>query len=239
MKLTMLIAPLLLLASATLSASPLPDFPFINVTGEARMEVEPDKANIQFTVRSTAATADAATSTVYQQGRELLAFLNEQGITEQDIDASQINKDALYKDYNDRSITGYEATQPIRVTLNSLQAYADVMDYLFRQQHIFSIRSSFDTSKREQFEQELTIKAGAHATSQATNLAKALGVKLGAVQGISEAGGFNTLHNEFGFADSAVSFGALRKSSAESSSLVLPRHINLQRSVNVIYRIKN
>lgn len=239
MKLTTLFAPVLILASAALSASPLPDFPFINVTGEASLEVEPDKAELRFMIRSTASTAEIATETVYKQGRELLAFLKEKGITERDIDASQINKDALYKDYNDRTITGYEASQPVRVTLNSLEAYPAVMDYLFRQPHIFSIRSSFDTSKRDDAELELTMKAGQHATNQATNLAKALGVKLGNVQAITDSGNFNTLSNEFGFADSAVSFGALRKASAEADTLVLPRYITLQKSVKVIYRIKN
>ena len=241
MKLTTISTVLALTLSSAAQASPLPDFPFINVTGVAKLDVAPDKARIQFVLRHTAAKADAATEAVYKQGRDLMQFLAAQGVTEADIDAAQINKEALYKDYNDRTITGYEASQPITVTLNQLSNYIAVMDYLFKQPQIFSIQGSFDSNQREQHELKLSEQAGADARRRATHLAAAQGVKISSVFAISETSGWGNLAGDFGFGGGAVSFGALRKSAEmadSSSNLIVPKHIRLEKSVNVLYKIK-
>jgi uncharacterized protein len=223
------------------TASPLPDFPFITVTGEATMEVTPDQAKIQLMIRQTAAKADAATDAVYRQSHDLVTFLATQGVAVADIEAAQINKEALYKDYNDRSITGYEASQPVSIALAQLDNYVSIMDYLFKQPQIFSIQGSFDSSQREEYELQLSEQAGADAKRRANHLAGAQGVKISSVFAISETPGWGQLAGDFGFGGSAVSFGASHKSNdmaQSSSSLVLPRHIKLQKSVTVIYKIK-
>lgn len=240
MKLATITAMLALSLTAAAQASPLPEFPFISVSGEAKLEVAPDQARIQFVVRQTAATAAQATESVYRQGRELLQFLHSQGIAEADIEAAQINKEALHKDYNDRTITGYEASQPISVTLQSLNNYVAIMDYLFKQPQIFSINSSFDVKQRQQFEQQLSEQAGADAKRRANSLAAAQGVKISTVFAITEAAGWGSLAGDFGFGGAAVSFGAMHKAAdmeQGGSSLVLPRHIKLNKTVNVIYKI--
>lgn len=224
----------------TAAASPLPDFAFITVSGEAQLDVVPDKARVQLMIRHTANTADAATEAVYQQGHELLAFLASKGVAQSDIEAAQINKEALYKDYNDRSITGYEASQPVSLTLQDLANYVAIMDYLFKQPHIFSIQSSFDSTERQQLELKLSQQASKDARRRADYLAQAQGVKISSVFAVTESGGWGNLASDFGFSGGAVSYGALHKASAMESrepSLVLPRHIKLQKSVNVIYKI--
>lgn len=234
------VASLFVLNAAEVAASPLPDFPFISVTGEAKLEIAPDKARIQFVIRHTAQTAAAATEAVYRQSSELMAFLAKQGISTDDVEAAQINKEAMYKDYNDRTITGYEASQPVTVTLQQLTNYVAVMDYLFKQPQIFSIHGSFDSSQRLQQERKLSELAGADAKQRAELLAGAQGVKISSVFAISEAGGWAQLPGDFGFGAGAVSYGSMRMSAEKadvSANLVLPRHITLNKSVNVIYKI--
>lgn len=238
-----LTAPFILLFSSAVAASPLPDFPFINVSGQAVLEVAPDKAQIRLVIRQTAATAEKATSAIYQQSTELLAFLKQKGITEQDLEAAQINKEALYKDYQDRTITGYEASQPVVITLNNLEHYIAVMDYLFTQPNIFSIQGSFDLHERDKYEMQLSQKAGADARRQAEQLAAVQGVRLSTVFAISDKSDWGSLAGDFGFSGNNVGYGALYKTAdAESASgrgaLILPKHIKLQKSVNVIYKIK-
>lgn len=240
MKLATITAALALSVSGAVHASPLPDFPFISVIGAAKMEVAPDKARVQFVIRQTADKAEAATEAVYQQGRDLMQFLATQGVAEADIDAAQINKEALYKDYNDRAITGYEASQPIVIKLNQLTNYVAIMDFLFKQPQIFFISGSFDSSQREQFEQQLSEKAGANARSKAKGLAAAQGVKIGTVFAISEASGWGGLAGDFGFGGGAVIYGAMRKADMAErvgNNLIVPKHIQLEKSVNVIYKI--
>jgi uncharacterized protein len=240
MKLIRYISVLSIFYLSAVAASPLPDFAFITVSGEASLEVVPDKARIQLMIRHTANTASTATEAVYLQGNELLQFLAAKGVAQTDIEAAQINKEALYKDYNDRSITGYEASQPLSLTLHSLDSYVAIMDYLFKQPHIFSIQSSFDSSQREQYELKLSEQAGTDARRRAEHLAAAQGVKVSSVFAITESGGWNNLAGEFGFSGAAVSYGMQHKAADmanASPSLVLPRHIKLQKSVNVIYKI--
>lgn len=206
------------------------------------MQVAPDKAEIRLTIRHNAATAEQATDTIYRQGRELLAFLAEKDIGNDDIEAAQINKEATYKDYNDRTITGYSATQPILIKLNSLQHYSAIMDYLFRQPHIFSIDGQFDSHKRVEYEQQLQLQASRDARSTAEGLAAAQGVKLSSVFAITEASGWQHLPENFGFGGGSFQYGAQNKMSAaedsSASSLVLPKQINLSKTVNVIYKIE-
>lgn len=239
MKFSLITSALALVCSGAIQASPLPDFPFINVTGVAKLEVAPDEARLQLVIRHTAATADAATNAVYQQSRQLLQFLQTQGLSEADIEAAQLNKSALYKDYNDRTITGYEASQPVTLTLKQLTNYAAIMDYLFKQPQIFNIQASFDSSKREQHELKLSQLAGENARQRAQQLAAVQGVKISSVFAISDIGDWGSLAGDFGFSGAAVSYGMLRKADmAESSGmLVLPKHISLEKSVKVIYQI--
>lgn len=231
---------LALLFSSVAVASPLPDFPFINVTGHATLEVAPDKAQIRFQLRQTGTTAEQATRGVYQQGERLLTFIKSKGLTEKALDAAQISKEALFKDYQDRTIIGYEASQPITLTLDNLEHYVAIMDYLFTQPQIFSIHSGFDHSQREQFEMTLSEKAGADAKQRATMLAAAQGVKLSTVFAITESGSFGSLAGDFGFSGSQVSYGRMEKMVADSGSsgaLLAPKQITLQKSINVIYKL--
>lgn len=225
-------------------ASPVPDFPFITVTGTAQLDIEPDTAKIRLVIRATENTAEQATSAVYRQGNALLDFLKSKGVELDAIEAAQINKEATYQDYSSRTITGYSATQPVMVELKSIEHYVEIMDHLFKQPNIFSIHGQFGTSKQTQYEAELVAKAGADARKRAELLSAAQGVSLHSVFAISEGSrSWGNLGADFGFGAGAGVYGAQMRSSAdgiaESSSLVLPKHIQLQQSVNVIYRLES
>ena len=81
--------------------------------------------------------------------------------------------------------------------------------------------------------------AGKDARQRAGQLAAAQGVKISSVFAISDTADWGSLAGDFGFSGGAVSYGMLRKASmAESSGmLILPKHISLEKSVKVIYKI--
>ena len=241
MKSMLLTAILILALPLSSQASPLPDFPFVTVTGTAEMEVAPDSARITLVIRANAETADAATSAVYQQGRSLLNYLASKGVDLADIEAAQINKEATYQDYSSRIITGYAATQPVVVQLRSLEHYVIVMDHLFRQPAIFSIQGQFETSQKQQLEQELMAKAGADARQRAERLARAQGAEIHSVFAINEGHrSWGNLGSDFGFGAGSGVYGVMRTASADraESNLVLPKHIRIQQSVQVLYRLQ-
>lgn len=224
------------------TASPVPDFPFITVTGTAQLHVEPDTAQIRLVIRANESTAEQATSAVYRQGNTLLEYLKSKGVELDAIEAAQINKEATYQDYSSRTITGYSATQPVSIQLQSIEHYAEIMDHLFKQPNIFSIQGQFGTSKQSQYETELVAKAGADARKRAEQLSAAQGVSLHSVFAISEGSrSWGNLGGDFGFGAGAGVYGVQMRASADSmeqSSLVMPKHIQLQQSVNVIYRLE-
>lgn len=233
------------LFSMTAQASPVPDFPFITVTGSATLGVEPDMAQIRLMIRANENTAEQATNAVYGQGNALLDYLKSKGVELNAIEAAQINKEATYQDYSSRTITGYSATQAVSVALATIEHYVEIMDYLFKQPNIFSIQGQFGSSKQASYEMELMAKAGADARNRAEQLSAAQGVSLHSVFAISEGSrNWGNLAGDFGFGGGGVYGAQLRASadgmaSVDKSSLVLPKHIQLQQSVNVIYRLKS
>ena len=231
------------LFSMTVQASPVPDFPFITVTGSARLDVEPDIAQIRLMIRANENTAEQATNAVYRQGNALLDYLKSKGVELDAIEAAQINKEATYQDYSNRTITGYSATQTVSVELATIEHYVEIMDYLFKQPNIFSINGQFGSSKQADIETELMAKAGADARKRAEQLSAAQGVTVHSVFAISEGSrSWGNLAGDFGFGSGGGVYGAQMRASAdgmEASSLVMPKHIQLQQSVNVIYRLES
>ena len=225
-------------------ASPVPDFPFITVTGSATLDVAPDLAQIRLMIRANENTAEQATTAVYQQGNAMLDYLKSKGIELDAIEAAQINKEATYQDYSSRTITGYSATQAVSIELATIEHYVEIMDYLFKQPNIFSIQGQFGSSRKEAYETELMAKAGADARKRAEQLSAAQGVSLHSVFAISEGSrNWGGLAGDFGFGGGGGVYGAQMRASADGmesmnkSSLVMPKHIQLHQSVNVIYRL--
>jgi uncharacterized protein YggE len=231
-----------LFASQT-SASTLPDFPFVTVTGESSRSVSPDEATMRFSLITFHKRAEVAKKQLDQASENTVNTLLSFDIKKEDIVSYEVNKRVKRKrgkDYNDLDILGYEFTQSFEVTLIHLDNYSDLSHALLKAEHVQGINSQFDYSKRDNVEVELITEAARKAKQKAENMATGLGVSIGSVFAFNDSGSFNSFFASFGLSDNQQALANARfRSAPPSSQLFIPQYIEIKKSINVIYKIED
>lgn len=186
------LAVLTLLGAAAAAQEPSgrPTPPSIRVTGEATVTVQPDQARIDIGVTTQAQTAQAAAADNAQRLETALAELRRAlgaGAEIKTISYS-LNPDYRYpKDGGKPTITGYTATNVVRVTLNDLTRVGQAIDAATRSGANQVHRLQF-TLKDEQAAQSQALRAAAvKAKAEAEALAQALGLKIARVLSVVES----------------------------------------------------
>jgi uncharacterized protein len=192
MKRLLPLAVLMLLGAAAAAQEPAgrPTPPSIRVTGEATVTVQPDQARIDIGVTTQAQTAQAAAADNAQRLETALAELRQAlgaGVEIKTISYS-LNPDYRYpKDGGKPTITGYTATNVVRVTLNDLTRVGQAIDEATRSGANQVHRLQF-TLKDEQDAQSQALRAAAvKAKAEAEALAQALGLKIARVLSVVES----------------------------------------------------
>jgi uncharacterized protein YggE len=192
-RLSPLVALTLLVAVvAAQEPSERPTPPSIRVSGEATVTVQPDQARIDIGVTTQAQTAQAAAANNAQRLDMVIAELRRalgSGAEIKTISYS-LNPDYRYPKGGGRpTITGYTATNVVRVTLNDLTRIGQVIDAATQSGANQVQRLQF-TLKDEQAAQSQALRAAAvKAKAQAESLAQALGLKIGRVLSVVESSG--------------------------------------------------
>jgi uncharacterized protein len=164
----------------------------ISVTGEGKVTVTPDIANIQLGIQAQALTVADAQSQATKAMNDLMAALKANGVAEQDIQTQYYNVQQVTTwDTNKQQqiITGYMVSNVVNVKVRDVTKAGSVIDAvtaaggnLTRVNSIqFSLNdptTSIDKARE---------KAMADANDTATQLAKLAGVKLGKPISISES----------------------------------------------------
>src|SRR5262245_57081740 len=166
--------------------------PSIRVIGEATVTAQPDQARIDIGVTTQAQTAQAAATGAAQRLETVLAQLRRAlGASAQIQTVSySLNPDYRYpKEGGSPTITGYTATNILRVTLNDLNLIGQAIDAASQSGANQIHRLQF-TLKDEQAAQSQALRAAAvKARAQAEALAQALGVKIARVLSVVESSG--------------------------------------------------
>lgn len=222
-------------------ASSLPDFPFVTVTGESVRKVTPDKVKLGFYVTTFDQESSKAQETLNLTANKVVALFNKYEVPINNVTSFEINKRAKRsrdKDYNDLAILGYEFTQQFEVVIYSLSKYSDIANELLDLNNVENIESQFDSSIREKIEIELIKEAAQKAKFKSEQMAAGLGVELGSVFAFNDSGSFSSFFATFGLKDDARSY-AMQRMEMESSKLFIPQNIEIKKSINVIYKLKN
>jgi uncharacterized protein len=192
MKRLLPLAVLTLLCAAAAAQEPpgRPTPPSIRVTGEATVTVQPDQARIDIGVTTQAQTAQAAAADNAQRLETALAELRRAlgaGAEIKTVSYS-LNPDYRYpKDGGKPTITGYMATNIVRVTLNDLTRVGQAIDAATRSGVNQVHRLQF-TLKDEQDAKSQALRAAAvKAKAEAEALAQALGLKIARVLSVVES----------------------------------------------------
>lgn len=111
--------------------------PSITVTGTGHASAVPDTAHIEAGVVTTASDATKALAENNQRMQAVLTALRAAGVARQDIQTAVVNLSPLYqhpaKNGEAPTITGYRATNVLRVELRDLDKLATVLDELVHQ----------------------------------------------------------------------------------------------------------
>jgi uncharacterized protein YggE len=201
----------------------------ISVTGEAKISVPPDLAQIDGGVTTEAKTArEASDANNAAMGKVLLA-LKGAGIDEKDYQTSRLSlqpQNSSSKTSGPPAIIGYRASNRVTIRLHDVTKLASVIDTLVGAGTNDIGGINFMVSQASKLLDQVREQAIADARRKAEIYAKAAGVTLGAPLSISEGG-----------APAPIAFRRMAAGVPESAP-VAPGEEMLQLSVSVSWAIK-
>ncbi|HKQ76809.1 MAG TPA: SIMPL domain-containing protein [Blastocatellia bacterium] len=205
--------------------------PSIRVSGDATVIVQPDQARIDIGVTTQAQTAQAAAADNAHRLETALAELRRALGSGAEIKTVNytLNPDYHYpKEGGKPTITGYTATNIVRVTLNDLTRIGLAID-VATQSGANQVQRLQFTLKDEQAAQSQALRAAAvKAKAQAEALAQALGLKVGRVLSVVESSaGFQPVLRDV----------ALARAEAAVSTPVEPGTIEVRAAITLTVEI--
>jgi uncharacterized protein len=162
----------------------------VSVHGEGEMSAAPDQATIQLGVRTQAETAGDALEENNQRMQALLNTLREAGVAAADMQTSDMSIWPQYRHSPNgtSSITGYEVSNVVSVTIRNLENFGAILDAAVRAGGNQVNGISFGFSNPDELLDQAREAAMATAQAKAARLAELAGVRLGTVVTISETG---------------------------------------------------
>jgi uncharacterized protein YggE len=220
------------------SASQLPDFPFIHVSGSGSVYVMPDFGEIDFEVSAYQADPEAARQTVEARIAELRALVAGVGLPDADVAIRDVRRDIRKADPAQPGVVQYDIKAGVHIKVSDLSKWKALVSPLINMPNLDGFMVGLDTSKREQVETELAGEAIKAARRKAEAIAAGFGRKLGPVSAVS-AGDLKNLTRAMGLAASeSLRPRGVTRNEYDREGLVTIEMMRLAQSVDVIFRIK-
>ncbi|MFH1178394.1 MAG: SIMPL domain-containing protein [bacterium] len=224
------------------SANPATDT--ITVQGDGQATLPPDVARISFTVDNIKATVSDAQSATTKQANAALDFIKEQGIAEKDIKTLSYNISPQYSYPNPcqpgmfcpaysgtPKITGYQVSETIQITMRDLTKVGDMLSGLGKLEVQNVNGPSFALDDSTAGYDAARADAITKAKTQASLLAKQLGVRLGKIVNFSESSG------NYGYSMMAYGLGGGASEKAVTPSVPVGEN-TYSASVSITYEIR-
>lgn len=156
----------------------------LNFTGQAKINYEPDIANINIGVQVDRKTqAEIALKELDEKITKILKAVEESGIKKEDIQTQNYTLSPHYDNINEiTKVTGYDANQTIKIKVRDINKDKEKTSKVIAAassagaNQINSI--SFEPSNLEDLKQEARLKAILDAKKKAKTLSRTLGVRL-------------------------------------------------------------
>ncbi len=160
------------------------------VVGEGKVDVVPDSANVTvgITVSNVRNVADAQ-SQINTTNNAIIAAMQKLGIDKKNIKTANYSVYPTYDYETGRSITGYSADVQVTITTKDTQQVSQIIEAATAAGANTISGTSFKVSDPAKYREEARNQAIKNAREQAEKIAKNLGIKLGKVTNIVEAGG--------------------------------------------------
>ena len=168
-------------AAPTPQATPQ-ETPFIEVSGQATVELPADQAEISFAMETHAEDAATAASTNAEEMTRVIQGIRSAGFSGLEIETFGYSLQPQYatNDQRVRSIVGYVAYNNIRVTIADVEDVGRLIDTAVAAGANRVASISFSASDTEPARAQALAQAVANARAQAEVIAESLGYELGA-----------------------------------------------------------
>ena len=189
----LLVAPLLLaVAGIACAQAPASDGTLLSVSAQAEATRVPDVATVSAGVVTQAPDANAAMQANAKQMDGVMRAIRAAGIAERDIQTSGINVNPQYRyiEGEQPAITGYQASNTVRIKVRDVGKLGEVLDALVASGANQVNGPSFEIDKPEEAYDEARRAALAKAQARAKMYADALGLRVRRIVSIDEGGGF-------------------------------------------------
>jgi hypothetical protein len=160
----------------------------IVVTGNGAVATVPDRAQLSFGVSSDARTASAALRANAVEMAKVIGAIKGQGIAAADIRTEQVSLSPRYTQ-NGEGIVGYTATNSVGVTLRNLDKTGGVIDAAVEAGANQVSGPNLVRSDQSALYRAALRVAIANAKAKAQTIARASGLVLRRITGVSENGG--------------------------------------------------
>jgi uncharacterized protein YggE len=221
------------------SASQLPEYPFIHVTGNAFTYAIPDTGELDFDIVATDADPAVARATVEARVAEIQALMEQQGFSADDVQVRDVRQN-IRKD-GDAAATAprYDIKCTVHLNVRNLTSWSAVTGGLLAKPNLDNFSTNFGASDRDKIETDLANEAIANARRRAEAMAAGFGRKLGPVTAVSP-GALKNLTGSMGlmptdFNGRSNSSNANRVARGDIVNIV---NLKFSQTVDVIFRIK-
>jgi uncharacterized protein YggE len=227
-----------LLAPLAAPASQLPDYPFIHMTGSAKVFVPPDMGAFDFEIIAADADPAVARQVVETRVAEVRALVEAQGLSADALQVRDVHQDLRKNQQGDTQV--YEVKCGVHLDVHDLSKWSALANGLIGMQNLDGFATAFDTSERQKVEMDLGAEAVQDARRKSEALAKGFGRKLGPVAGVT-TGSLKNLGNAMGLVRDESNYSRGRDRNVqrvERENLADIVIIPMSLSVDVIFRLK-
>jgi uncharacterized protein len=240
-----LLGALVLLCPAVVRAEAA-ERPRITVTGEALVQVRPDRVVVDATVETMDLEVGAAKQRNVEAVRKALAAARECGVTEKEVQTDHLSVDQRWDDYyKKQKLLGWAARTHLVLTLSDPSRLDELTGKLLAAGAVSVSGVDFQTTGLKAHRQTAREMALLAAREKAEKMAAVLGEKLGGVQQISEipAGSSSWYHGGWWGSRSAglsqnVSQNASPQGGGEGGEAIALGRIAIRASVSVTFELK-
>ena len=177
----------LLILMLSLSSYVTADEGVIEVMGTAKVSVVPDMATFLFSIKGRGKELSSLKGEIDVKTATLVTFCKKLGVKTKKITSSEMSIRPQYN-YKTRLFLGYEVSRDIKVRLDELDRYPDLVNGAI-DSGITTIKNiMLDTMDRDALTRKALVSAMHAARSKAEILAKASEVKLGKIMNVKEVG---------------------------------------------------
>ncbi|HEX5765097.1 MAG TPA: SIMPL domain-containing protein [Woeseiaceae bacterium] len=243
MRILFAVSPLLFaILIPNLSQADWPQFPFVHAEGEARVEVPPEKASIRVSLTTFHRESEIGLETLQVQLTKAVDVLEQAGVPEDQITGFDLKKMVVRSrddDNNELEILGYYFSRDFEVELTDLETFSALVTELMAIDNVTTVDADFDIENRDRVESNLVREAGEDARRRAEEMARTMDVSIESVFAISESP-VASVGLAFGLTSDSYTVMGERPSKRGlfTSTIFVPEAIELRKSVNVLFRLR-